>query len=387
MADGRGNLVRVVGVIIDVTERRRAEEALVESEADARSFFENMVDACAICEVVVDRRGEPADLRLVDVNPAFERALSLPARLIVGQTAFMILPTLHREWLDLFLEVSRNRTFVAVEEPFPALGRRYHVTGFPVRNGRVAVVFRDITGQPEAEAERARTTRELQRSKEELQRFARIVSHDLQEPLRTVISFSQLLGRRYKGKLDEDADDYIAFMVEAGTRMQLLIADLLKLSRVETKARPFAPTDAGEVVADVLRSMEAPIREAGATVTVGELPTVAADADQIAQVFANLVDNAIKFRRPGVPPVIRISARREGTSWRFAVADNGIGIEAKHLDRIFVIFQRLHTRKEYPGTGIGLALVWKIVERHGGTVRVESTPGEGSTFFFTLPAA
>ena len=150
MADGGGDLVRVVGVIIDVTERRRAEEALVESEADARSFFANMVDACAICEVVVDRRGEPVDLRLVEVNPAFEQALSLPARLIVGQTAFMILPTLHREWLDLFLEVSRDRTFVAVEEPFPALGRRYHVTGFPVRNGRVAVVFRDITGQRQA---------------------------------------------------------------------------------------------------------------------------------------------------------------------------------------------------------------------------------------------
>ena len=150
MADGRGDLARVVGVLIDVTERRRAEEAVVESEADARSFFENMVDPCAICELVVDGRGQPVDLRLVDINPAFERALSLRADLIVGQTAFMILPTLHREWLDLFLEVDRDRTFIAVEEPFPALGRRYHVTAFPVRHSRVAVVFRDITGQREA---------------------------------------------------------------------------------------------------------------------------------------------------------------------------------------------------------------------------------------------
>lgn len=150
MRDERGVLVRVLGVIIDVTERKRAEEALRESEADARSFFSNMVDACAICEMVVDERGEPVDIRLVDVNPAFERALSLPADLIVGQTAFMILPTLHREWLDLFLEVSRNRAFVAVEEPFPTLDRWFHVTGFPVRHGRVAVVFRDITGQRDA---------------------------------------------------------------------------------------------------------------------------------------------------------------------------------------------------------------------------------------------
>ena len=150
MADDRGALVRVVGIIIDVTERRRAEEALFESEADARSFFENMVDACAICEVVVDDRGEPVDIRLVDVNPAFERDLSLPAHLIVGQTAFMILPTLHREWLDLFLEVSRQRTFIRVEDPYPALDRWYHLTAFPVRQGRVAVVFRDITAERRA---------------------------------------------------------------------------------------------------------------------------------------------------------------------------------------------------------------------------------------------
>jgi len=147
MSDEAGALSRVIGVVIDVTDRRRAEEALAESEAAARSFFTNMVDACAICELVVDERGGPVDLRLVDVNPAFARTLSLPAELLIGQTAFMILPTLHREWLDLFLEVSRQRTFIQVEDPFPALDRRYHVTGFPVRNGRVAVVFRDITEQ------------------------------------------------------------------------------------------------------------------------------------------------------------------------------------------------------------------------------------------------
>ncbi len=145
-----GTLLGYRGVTRDVTERRRAGEALRESEADARSFFENMVDACAICEVVVDERGEPVDLRLVDVNPAFERTLSLPADLLVGQTAFMILPTLYREWLDLFLEVSQKGVFVAVEEPFPALDRWFHVTGFPVRHGRVAVVFRDITAERKA---------------------------------------------------------------------------------------------------------------------------------------------------------------------------------------------------------------------------------------------
>ena len=169
--------------------------------------------------------------------------------------------------------------------------------------------------------------------------------------------------------------------------MQRLIEDLLQLSRVETSAKQPVPTDSEEVVADVLRLLETPIREAGATVTVEDLPTVMADAAQIAQVFTNLIGNALKYRRPDVPPEVRISAERAGRFWRFAVADNGIGIEEQYLDRIFVIFQRLHTRGEYEGTGIGLSVVRKIVERHGGTVQVESVPGEGSTFSFTLPAA
>jgi light-regulated signal transduction histidine kinase (bacteriophytochrome) len=346
-----------------------------------------MVDACAICETVLNEYGEPIDIRLVDVNPAFSRALSLPAELIMGQTAFMILPALAQEWFDLFLKVSRDRVFIEVEEPFPALDRWYHVTGFPVRYGRVAVVFRDITEHREAEEERARFTAELQRSNEELQRFAYIASHDLQEPLRSIVSFAQLLERRYRGQLSEDADEYIDFIVEGGHRMQRLIEDLLQLSRIETTARPSAPTDVGDVVNGVLASMETAIREAGATVEVGEMPTVIADADQLAQVFVNLVGNALKYRRLGTPPVIRITAKREGRCWLFAVTDNGIGIEPEYFVRIFEMFGRLHTHDQYDGTGIGLAVVKRIVERHGGRVWVESTLGEGSTFLFTLPPA
>ena len=249
------------------------------------------------------------------------------------------------------------------------------------------VVFNalDVTRLRESERAIASYMDDLRRSNEELQRFAYVASHDLQEPLRSIISFSQLLERRYKGTLDADADEFIGFIVDGGLRMQQLIQDLLQLSRVETTAAPLAPTDAGEVVADALRLLETPIREAGATVEVGALPTVMADAAQLGQVFSNLVGNAIKYRREGVPPVVRVSAEREGRSWRFSVADNGIGIEAEYFDRIFVIFQRLHTRDEYPGTGIGLAVVRRIVERHGGRTRVESSPGEGSTFSFTLP--
>ncbi len=388
MTDECGALARVIGVLIDVTDRKRAEAALAESEAEARSFFANMVDACAICETVLNEHGEPVDIRLVEVNPAFERALSLPARLIVGQTAFMILPALAREWFDLFLTVSRDRTFIEVEEPFPALDRWYHVTGFPTRHGRVAVVFRDITGHREAEDERVRFTEELQRSNEELQRFAYVASHDLQEPLRSIISFRSLLERRYKGRLDQDADEYIDFIVEGGNRMQTLIQDLLAALPGEDDGRPLDPTDAGEVVDWVLRAMETTDPRGGGTNQVGDLPVVMADAAQLAQVVANLISNALKYRLTGRTARIRSSAHVGGAdSGGSRCSDNGIGIEPEYFDRIFVIFQRLHTKEAYPGTGIGLAVVKRIIDRHGGRVRVESTPGEGSTFFFTLPAA
>ncbi|HIH03517.1 MAG TPA: PAS domain S-box protein [Methanoregulaceae archaeon] len=756
---GDGRITGAFSIWRDVTERTRVEKALAESEADARSFMANMVDACAVCETVLDDHGEPVDIRLVEVNPAFSRELCLPAELLVGQTAFMILPALARSWFDLFLEVSRTREPIEVEEPFPALGRWYHVTGFPVRRGRIAVVFRDITERrrneevlaesegryrslvennidailltapdgsicsANAEAsrifemteeelfragrngvvdtsdprlgpaleERARTGRfrgelrfrrkdgtvfpgeistslftgpdgvaratmtvrdvtdrrraedalraseakyrrmvddditgdfistpdgrllecnptfarmfgfasveearssgiaetytnpaeretlldrlraerrlenderfrrrrdgtrihvveniigdfdddgnlleirgyiiedtrrhraetallrrertlrgifraapvgigmdsrrtiteandqlcrmtgyvgeellgqnarmlypddesyayvgrekkdqiveggigavetqwrrrdgtifdvlltfsavdpsspcedvifialditklheseralavyaeNLKRSNEELQRFAYVASHDLQEPLRSIVSFSQLLERRYRGRLGEDADDYIGFIVAGGMRMQALIRDLLQLSRIETQAQPPVPTNVGAVVADVVSTLEASICEAGATVTVGPMPTVMADPTQLEQVFTNLIANALKYHREGVPPVIAISVARNGRRWEFAVRDNGIGIEPEYHDRIFQMFQRLHTHDEYDGTGIGLAVVRKIVERHGGRVWVESRPGEGSIFSFTLPA-
>ncbi len=235
--------------------------------------------------------------------------------------------------------------------------------------------------------ERKKAEAALRRSNEELQRFAYMASHDLQEPLRSLVSFSQLLERRYRGRLDSDADEYIAFIVEGGNRMQRLIEDLLRVSRVETTAKPLEPTNSTAVVADVERAMETSLREAGATLEAGDLPMVRADAAQLEQVFMNLIGNAIKYRHPDRPPAIRIAARRVGPMVQFAVQDNGIGIEPEYHDLIFEMFRRLHTHDEYEGTGIGLAVVLKIVERLGGKVWVESTPGEGSTFIFTLPAA
>ncbi len=257
----------------------------------------------------------------------------------------------------------------------------------PGGHGRVLGVVLDVTARKQAEIALERNAADLRASNEELQRFAYVASHDLQEPLRSIVSFSQLLKRRYGGKLDADADDYIGFIVDGGMRMQALIQDLLQFSRIETQARTPVPADAGAAVRSALRTLEASAREGGSTVTVDPLPTVMADPAQLELVFANLIGNAIKYRRPDEPLLVRVGARRTDGFWEFSVSDNGIGIEPEYFDRIFEMFRRLHTHDKYDGTGIGLAVVKRIVERHGGAVRVESTPGEGSTFFFTLPAA
>lgn len=224
----------------------------------------------------------------------------------------------------------------------------------------------------------------LERSREEFQNFAYVASHDLQEPLRMVASFTQLLADRYRDKLDEKAHGYIHYAVDGARRMQGLLEGLLALSRVNTRGEPLRPVASREVVNDALPRLRKQIAESRAELSIGELPEVLADRAQLQQVFHHLLDNALKFR--GEAPIISLSARAEDGQWRFEVADNGLGIEARHFERVFTLFQRLHTREAYPGTGMGLALAKKIVERHGGRLWVESEAGVGSRFFFTLPA-
>lgn len=200
-----------------------------------------------------------------------------------------------------------------------------------------------------------------------------------------VSNYTQLLARRYKDRLDTDANEFIDFAVDGAKRMQDLIHDLLQYARVGTRGKEFKSVPAERIVADALANLASAIDDAQADVQVDPLPTVACDASQIAQVFQNLIGNAVKFRRPGQRPVVRIGAARGAHAWTFSVADNGIGIDPKYHDRIFQMFQRLHGRADYPGTGIGLALCKKIVERHGGRMRVESAAGSGTTVSFTLP--
>lgn len=242
----------------------------------------------------------------------------------------------------------------------------------------------DITNRKEAEKALARNIAELARSNADLERFAYLASHDLQEPLRMVASYVQLLARRYQGRLDSDADDFINFAVEGATRMQRLILDLLEYSRVGNREQQRVAVSSSSALQQALANLSRTLEESGTLVEVGPLPRVWADESQLMQVFQNLIGNAIKFHR-AEPPRIRVSAAREGKFWRFSINDNGIGIEPQHFERIFVLFQRLHARGEYSGTGIGLAICKLIVERHGGIIWLESRLDDGSTFHFTLP--
>ena len=226
-------------------------------------------------------------------------------------------------------------------------------------------------------------TRELTRSNEELQQFAYVASHDLQEPLRMISSYTQLLGRRYGERLDGDAQEFMAFIVDGAARMKQLIEDLLAYSRVGTRGKDFQEVDSGASLARALANLRASQESSGAVITHDAMPRVMADGAQLAQVFQNLIGNAIKFRGGG-PPKIHVGAETTGTVWAFTVKDDGIGLDTQYADRIFMMFQRLHNKAEYPGTGIGLAIVKKIVERHGGRIWVESEPGKGATFGFTI---
>jgi light-regulated signal transduction histidine kinase (bacteriophytochrome) len=273
-------------------------------------------------------------------------------------------------------------------------GRRKNGSDFPIEiilsplesteGILVTAAIRDITRRKEDEAHLLQKVEELNRSNEELGQFAYIASHDLQEPLRMVASYTQLLSRRYKGKLDSDADEFISFAVDGASRMQRLIKDLLAYSRVGTKGMDLLDTSSEAALQQALINLRGAIKESGALVTHDPLPTVPADEMQLIQLFQNLVGNAIKYQNPGIPRVHISAARNGGKKWIFSVQDNGLGIDPQYFEKIFGVFQRLHKREEFAGTGIGLAICKKIVEGHGGSISVESQLGRGSTFRFAL---
>jgi light-regulated signal transduction histidine kinase (bacteriophytochrome) len=281
------------------------------------------------------------------------------------------------------------------EDTFPLRDRDGNYRWFlsraiPIRDqeGKVLRWFgtnTDITESKQSAEHLVKTVGELKRSNDELQQFAYVASHDLQEPLRMVASFTQLLAQRYKGRLDPDADEFIAYAVDGSNRMQTLILDLLAYSRSGTNGQVLHKISSEEALEESLTNLRATIEESGAVVTHDLLPAITTDLMQLTQVFQNLIGNAIKYRSTEVPYVHVSAAKNGGNEWIFSVRDNGMGIDPQYFERIFIIFQRLHGREEFKGTGIGLAICKKIVERVGGRIWVESQPEKGSTFSFSLP--
>ncbi len=392
--DATGEIIALLGVYRDITERKQAIDALAESE----ERFRTLADTAPVLIWLADPHG----------NYTFfnQTWLEFTGRTMEQEQGQGWMSQIHpddfqhclREYLNA---VERSESFRLLYRLRRKDGEYRWLlnTGVPSKTpaGNLAGYIGsciDISDRKKLEEELAERAKQLEQSNAELEQFAYVASHDLQEPLRTIASYTQLLAKRYQGQLDEKADKYIHYIVDGAQRMQALIDDLLKYSRVSTSRQEFQPVDCQEILEQAIGHLKVAIRQAGAEVsldpTCPRLPVVLGDATQLLQLFQNLISNAIKYRQPEVKPVVKIAAKpsqfkNSGGCWLFAVKDNGIGIDPQHRDRIFLIFQRLHTRNEYPGTGIGLAVCHKIVERHQGQIWVESQIGQGATFYFTLP--
>jgi PAS domain S-box-containing protein len=358
-----------------------------ESGAKYRGLLEAAPDAM----VVVNQGGE-----IVLLNVQAEKQFGYRRDELVGQKVKNIIPEGFAE--RLIADGTRSAAEALAQQIGTGIelsGRRKDGSEFPIEimlsplesteGILVTAAIRDISERKTSEEQLVKTVGELKRSNDELQQFAYVSSHDLQEPLRMVASYTQLLAKRYKGRLDSDADEFIAFAVDGCNRMQGLIQDLLAYSRTGTNGKALREISGDDVLKEALTNLRTTIGESGAIVTHDSLPVIQTDDAQLALVFQNLIGNAIKYRSAAVPHVHVSATKNGGQEWIFSVRDNGLGIDPQYFERIFILFQRLHGRNEFEGTGIGLAICKKILERLGGRIWVESQPGKGSTFHFALP--
>ena len=367
----------------DITERKLTERALQESEFKYRQIVELAEEGIWVID---------GNARTTYANRAMARMLSYSELEMFGRSLFDFMEAGEKQKaLD---NVERRKQGISEKHEFKFKTKDgkdiwTYMSTNPVMDEKgnllscCALVY-NITDRKKSDQQMLQLTEDLKRSNQELEQFAYVASHDLQEPLRAVTSYTQLLAQRYQGNLDEKADKYINYIVDGATRMQQLINDLLAYSRLGTQGKKFELADCNAAVQQSLRNLQIAIAEKKAAITCDAMPTVMADESQLVQLFQNLIANSIKFCRQDIP-LIDIAARRRENEWLFYVRDNGIGIDPEYADRIFIIFGRLHGRREYPGTGIGLAMCKRIVERHGGRIWVESQEGKGATFCFTIP--
>ena len=374
---------RIGAIIRDITEQKRSEDAALESEEKYRTLVEMSPDG-----IIIHRKGT-----ILYANPALALMLRVASpEALVGRDAFsLIYPDYHavlrqRTNDDLEGKITAATEFrviradgtVAVVE---GRVRRIQYDGNPA----ILVVIRDITDRKAAELQVQEYAASLNQSVEDLELFANIATHDLQETIRGIVTYSQLLLHECREGENPRMEKHLRIIENAGLRMNTLVSDLREYSRVRSHAQPMAPCDLGTSLSHALHLLHLVIEETGTSISSDELPVVRADATQMTRVFQNVLENAIKFRRAGVVPDIRISVTPREGMWEFAVRDNGIGIPPAYYRKVFILFERLHPRDAYPGTGLGLAVCKRIIGRHGGRIWVESEMGRGSTFFFTLP--
>jgi PAS domain S-box-containing protein len=379
--DEQGEGRSILEISTDITERKRAEDQF-------RRLQARLIDLASDAIMVREPSGE-----ITSWNKGAEQlygwtrdqALGSALRELLKTRFPRPLPEIEAEfardglWAGELVQSGRDGSVIVVAS------RWVRDPDQPRSHGAVLQIDTDITPRKHVEKILARHTEELARSNRELEQFAYIASHDLREPLRAMSNFANLLASRYGGQLDEQADEYIEFVLQGSARMERLIHDLLAYSRVGADRKPLEPTDVSAVLSQALKNLAKAASESQAVVTQDPMPTVPADASLLVQLFQNLIGNAIKFRKDG-PPRVHISAERQEKDWTFSVRDNGIGVEPENAEQIFTIFRRLHTQDQYPGSGVGLAICKKIVEQHRGRIWVESAPGAGSTFFVTIPA-
>jgi len=408
--DDKGNMVGVVLAFHDVTERKQAEQVLRETANQLKGLLNAIPEVLLIenekHEIVWANDGARHLLNIKEGDRSVV-PIEVTEQLIKGHKDIVIRKVKHEgmalECKSRILSDSRGTTVLSMLTDVTKLDELLQTmlavtpsqTEEESRGGEVNVLslLSDVSELEKVAAHWSKIAEEneqkavaLERSNAELEQFAYVASHDLQEPLRMVASYTQLLARRYQGRLDADADEFIGYAVDGATRMQGLIQGLLAYSRVSTHTTDFEPTDSEAAFDQAIADLRKAVEESGAVVTHERLPTVMADETQLGQLFQNLIGNAIKFHGEQ-PPRVHISAEQQGNEWVFAVRDNGIGIDPEYSERIFIVFQRLHGKADYPGTGIGLAICKKIVERHGGRIWIESSAGQGSTFYFTIPQA
>lgn len=378
-----------------VSDRQLLEAKLRSSEGKMRAVFEAMKDLVFVCDL------DGGEISNIEVAPTNSSEGCEPDAELISHTIDELWQDPDQQWSAIIQQAIDTQKTVNFEYQLmiggqptwftasisPLLDQSVVWVAHNIAEPKDSVVWvaHNITERMHFEQELQQLNQELERSNQELEQFAYVASHDLQEPLRMVISFTQLLSQNYAGQLDEQADQIIDFAVDGATRMQKLIQDLLSYSRVGTQAKVLETVNCNQILESAISNLQLAIQESGATLNLTLLPTLTANPQQLTQLYQNLIGNAIKYRGDEAP-IVEIGYQHQQDNFLFWVKDNGIGIDAKHADRVFMVFQRLHTRKQYSGTGIGLAICKKIVEQQGGEIWVESEVNQGSTFFFTLPA-